>query len=126
MQRLANWCFGSLPAVGFGASVLAVMDRNAFSAWVAAGVTATGLIVQGVLSWYRQARDLKRSEDAADSSRALESIQLLGRVQMELEARLAKGELDITELAGRVESVRCVFPDPDGSPRCRGREIPPA
>ena len=94
--------------------------------------------MQGILSWYRQARDLKRVEDEADRTTNLQSMLLLGKVQMELQDRIAKAEHDVIELAQRIESVRCVFPDPDGSPRCKanvldqesdskkGRELPPA
>ena len=126
MYRLSNWFAGSLPAVGFGGSLLAAMDRNAFMAWTAAGVGAAGLIVQGVLSWYRQARDLKRLEDEADRSTNLESMRVLGKVQIELEQRISRAEQATVELGQRIESVRCVFPDADGGPRCRGRELPPA
>jgi hypothetical protein len=124
MNRISNWCFGSMPAAGFGGSLLAAMDRNAFMAWTAAGVGAAGLVVQGILSWYRQARDLKRAEDDADRFNAIENLRLIGKAQLELEHRITRADLAIVELAQRIESVRCVFPNPDGSPRCRGQEKP--
>ena len=114
-----------MPAAGFGGSLLAAIDRNAFMAWTAAGVGAVGLIVQGVLSWYRQARDLKRLEDEADRSTNLESMRVLGKVQIELERRITRADLAIVELGKQIESVRCVFPDADGGPRCRGMQEPP-
>lgn len=126
MHRVANWFAGSMPAAGFGGSLLAAIDKNAFMAWTAAGVGAAGLIVQGILSWYRQARDLKRVEDEADRSTNLQSMVVFNRVQKDLQDRIVKAEHDVIELAQRIESVRCVFPDADGSPRCRGRELPPA
>ena len=125
MNRLANWCFGSMPAVGFGGACLAAADSNAVLAWTAAGIAAAGLVVQGVLSWYRQARDAKRTEDKADLKTNLESIRLLNRMQLDLEHRITRAELAAVKLGKQIELVRCVFPDSDGSPRCHGREAPP-
>jgi len=125
MQRVVNWCAGSMPAMGFGGSFFAAMERNAFMAWTAAGVGAAGLIVQGILSWYRQAREARRIEDEKDHLAELEVVRLLGKVQLELEARIIKSEHDILELVRRIDCVRCTFPNADGSPRCKGLEKPP-
>ncbi len=105
MNRVANWCFGSMPAVGFGGACLAAVDSNAILAWTAAGIAATGLVVQGILSWYRQARDTKRTEDQADLKTNLESIRLLSRLQLELEHRITRAELSVVELGHRIETV---------------------
>jgi len=120
-----------MPAIGFGSSLLAAMDRNAFMAWTGAAVGATGLIVQGILSWYRQAREAKRREDEADRAsnvdlfRNRETTRLLKQVQHDIDARISKSERDILELVERLNDMRCIFPNADGSPFCIGKEKPP-
>ena len=120
-----------MPAIGFGGSVLAAMDRNAFMAWTGAAVGAMGLIVQGILSWYRQAREAKRHEDEADRasnldiSRSIETARLLKQIQHDIDARISKSEHDIIVLVERLNDMRCIFPNADGSPFCIGKEKPP-
>ena len=116
--------FAVMPAIGLGGSILAAVDRNAILAWTGAGVAAAGIVLQQAIHFYHQAREARREENTKDHAAELEVVRLLGTVQRELESRIMKSEHDIIELTRQIDAVRCVFPNPDGSPRCKGAATP--
>jgi hypothetical protein len=125
MFRIVEKCFTALPPAGLSGAVLAALDQQVMLAWAGAAVAAVGVLAQSTLYWYHQAREARREENAKDHAAELEVIRVFGTVQLELERRITKAEHDLVELAERIDSVRCVFPNPDGSPRCKGAEHPP-
>ncbi len=116
IRCLTRWS-ATVPAVACGGSFMAAVDHNAFLAWVGAGVAGAGFVLNSVLSSYHRVREARRAEDSADRAALLESTRAYGRMQIELENRIAKSEHDATELAERFHAIiveceqrRCLCP----------------
>jgi hypothetical protein len=113
-----------MSGIGFGSSLIAAFDHNMFMVWIGAGVSGFGFIMTTILNSYHKFREVRRSEDEADRRSEEQANVLMMMRQRELEMRVSKTEQDAVELAARLECIKCVFPNADGSARCRGLESP--
>ncbi len=125
MPTFRNLAF--FAASGLGLGVTGAMTHEDVFTWTGVAIAAGSAVVSSAIASYHSFRKAVRDEATKDRMQEIKDVHKLTEAHVDLENRIRKSEFDIVEIASRVEKVRCAFPNPDGTARCRGltEPIPP-
>jgi len=110
-------------------SVFGAFNQSELITWTGAIIAVGSAVVTALLGGFHKLREAAREERAkdqqqqrmdrsADQQQQLDDVRALGRVQIELETRIAAGTKRLDEIESAMERVRCRYPAADGTARC--------
>ncbi len=111
-------------AAGGAGGVVGAFTHDQILTWTGATIAVGSAVLSATVAAYHKLREARRDEDAADRKVQLDYVRTLTRVQVDLEIRISQAETRLKEVKTLMDCLPCMFPNADGTARCRYAETP--